>query len=574
MRRTAFLCQTLRESPADVELAGQRLLLRGGYVQPLAAGVYSLLPLGLRVKRKIEQILREEMDALGGQEVELPVVQPAELWRESGRLQQIGAELARLTDRAGRQFVLAMTHEEAVTDLLRQQVRSYRQLPVLLYQFQTKFRDEPRPRGGLIRTREFTMKDAYSCHATSEDLETFYPRMYAAYLSIFRRVGLDVVGVRAAAGMMGGGTTHEIAFPSPVGEDTLALCDACGYAANAEVATFQKPSPSPEPLLALEEVATPDTRTIAALTALLAIPASRTAKAAFFQAGERLIFAVVRGDMEVSESKLAALLGAAELRPAIADELAAAGIVAGYASPIGVQGPTVVVDDLVAQSPNLVAGANRSGYHLRHTNYPRDYAADLVADIAAVFSGAPCSHCGRPLRLVRAVEVGHLFALGTRYSKPLGATFLDEQGRRQDISMASYGIGIGRLIACLAEAHHDERGLIWPLAVAPFAVYLVGLDLDRAEVRDAADAIYRQLLSAGVSVLYDDRPDSAGVKFNDADLLGMPVRLTIGRRSLQRAAIELKLRAGGEGQDVPPARVAAEVQTALRRVADAASGRS
>ena len=566
MRRTAFFCQILRESPADVELAGQRLLLRGGYVQPLAAGIYSFLPLGLRMKQKIEQILREEMDALGGQEVELSVVQPAELWRESGRLQQIGAELTRLTDRAGREFVLAMTHEEAVADLLRRQVRSYRQLPLLLYQLQTKFRDEPRPRGGLIRTREFTMKDAYSCHATAEDLEKFYPRMYAAYLNVFRRVGLDVVGAQAAPGMMGGSTTHEIAFPNPVGEDSLALCDMCGYAANAEVATFQKPSPAPETLLPLEEVATPDTRTIAALTALLAIPAARTAKAAFFQTGERLIFAVVRGDMEVSESKLAAILGAAEMRPANTEELAAAGIVGGYASPIGVQGTTVVVDDLVAQSPNLVAGANRPGYHLRHTNFPRDYAADLVADIAAVFSGALCSRCGQPLRLVRAVEVGHLFALGTHYSKALGATFLDEQGRRQDIVMASYGIGIGRLIACLAEAHHDERGLILPPAVAPFAVYLVGLDLDRAEVRDVAEAIYQQLTASGVSVLYDDRPDSAGVKFNDADLLGMPVRLTIGRRSLLRAAVELKLRSGGEASDVPLAGVVANVQAALQRL--------
>jgi prolyl-tRNA synthetase len=567
VRRSVFLCQTLRESPADVELAGQRLLLRGCYVQTLAAGIYSFLPLGLRVKQKIEQILREEMDALGGQEVALPVVQPVELWRESGRLQQIGDELARLTDRAGRQFVLAMTHEEAVADLLRQQVRSYRQLPLLLYQLQTKFRDEPRPRGGLIRTREFTMKDAYSCHATAQDLDSFYPRMYAAYLNVFRRVGLDVVGVQAATGMMGGGTTHEIAFPSPVGEDSLALCAACDYAANAEVAAFQKAVPTPEEELPLEEVPTPDTRTIAALTALLAIPATRTAKAAFFQAGERLIFAVVRGDMEVSESKLAALLSAAELRPASAEELAAAGIVAGYASPIGVQGVTVVADDLVAQSPNLVAGANRFGYHLRNTNFPRDYAADVVADIAAVFAGAPCPRCGQPLRLVRAVEVGHLFALGTRYSKALGATFLDEQGRRQDIVMASYGIGIGRLIACLAEAHHDERGLIWPLAVAPFAVYLVGLDLDRTEIREAAETAYKQLTAAGVSVLYDDRPDSAGVKFNDADLLGMPVRLTIGRRSLLRAAVELKLRAGGEAYDVPQTRIVADVQAVLAREA-------
>jgi prolyl-tRNA synthetase len=564
MRRSAFLCQTLREDPADAELAGQRLLLRGGYVQPLAAGIYSFLPLGLRVKQRVEQILREEMDALGGLEVELPVVQPAELWRESGRLEQIGEELVHFTDRAGREFVLAMTHEEAVADLLRRQVRSYRQLPVLLYQLQTKFRDEPRPRGGLLRTREFTMKDAYSCHATIEDMERFYPRMYQAYLNVFCRVGLDVVGVQADAGIMGGSRTHEIAFPTPVGEDELALCDACGYAANAEVAAFQKPSPAPESPLPLEEVATPDTRTIAALTALLGIPASRTAKAAFFMAGHRLIFAVARGDMDVNEGKLAAAVGALDLRPATAEELTTAGIVAGYASPIGVQGATVVVDDLVARSPNLVAGANRPGYHLLHTNVPRDYAADVVTDIAEVYPGAPCPRCSQALRLVRAVEVGHLFALGTRYSKALGATFLDDQGRTQDVVMASYGIGIGRLIACLAEAHHDERGLVWPVAVAPFAVYLVGLDLDRGDVRSAAEAMYAQLSAAGIAVLYDDRPDSAGVKFNDADLLGMPLRLTVGRRALQRGAVELTWRSGGAFRDVPPESAVAAVRMALR----------
>ncbi|MGI8912448.1 MAG: proline--tRNA ligase [Chloroflexota bacterium] len=567
MRRSAFFCQTLRESPADAELAGQRLLLRGGYVQPLAAGIYSFLPLGLRVKQKVEQILREEMEALGGQEVELPVVQPAELWRESGRWQQLGAELARWSDRAGRELVLAMTHEEAVADLLRRQVRSYRQLPVLLYQIQTKFRDEPRPRGGLLRTREFTMKDAYSCHATSEDLDQFYPRMYQAYLNAFRRVGLPVVGVQAGAGIMGGGTTHEIAFPSPIGEDDLALCDGCGYTANAEVAAFQKPAPPAETLLPHEEVATPETRTIAALTALLDLPAARTAKAAFFMAGERLVFAVVRGDMDVNVGKLAAAVQAAELRPANADELATAGIVAGYASPIGVTGVTVVVDDLVVRSPNLVAGANRPGYHLRNTNFPRDYAAEVVTDIAAVFAGAPCCRCGQPLRLERAVEVGHLFKLGTRYSKAFGATFLDEQGKTRDVVMASYGIGIGRLIACLAEAHHDDRGLTWPPAVAPFAAYLIGLDLDRPDVQHAAEALYQQLTAAGIAVLYDDRPDSAGVKFNDADLLGMPVRLTIGRRVLQRGAVELKLRVGGEGHDVALATAAAEVDAVLQRLA-------
>lgn len=545
MRRTSFFCRTLRENPADADTASHQLLLRGGYIQPLAAGIFSFLPLGQRVKQRVEQILREEMLAIGGQELELAVVQPAELWRETGRWETVGKELLRFRDRAGRDVVLAMTHEEAVADLLRKQVRSHRQLPVLLFQFQTKFRDEARPRAGLLRTREFTMKDAYSCHATVEDLDRYYPIVKQAYLNCFRRTRLDVRAVEGDVGMMGGTDSNEFMLISEVGEDQLALCDACGYAANIEVAAFCKPTPPTEPALPLEEVATPNTPTIASLAALLGVQAARTAKATFFIGGERLIFAVVRGDMDVNERKLANVVGAAELLPANATELAAAGVVAGYASPIGVHGVTVVVDELVARAPNLVAGANRAGYHLLNTNYGRDYGADVVADIAAVYAGAPCPRCGGPLRLVRAIELGHTFKLGTRYSTALGATFLDEQGRAQAIVMASYGIGVGRLIAAIAEVHHDERGLIWPASVAPFQVYLIGLDLQLEPVRAAAEEIYRQLLAAGIETLYDDRPEHAGVKFNDADLLGMPVRLTLGRRSVQQEAVELKLRAEG-----------------------------
>ncbi len=564
MRRTTFFCQTLRERPADAEIASHQLLLRGGYIQPLAAGIFTFLPIGLRVKQKIEQILRMEMQALGGQELQLPVVHPAELWRDTGRWDTVGEELLRFRDRAGRDFVMAMTHEEAVADLLRKQVRSYRQLPLMLFQFQTKFRDEPRSRGGLLRTREFTMKDAYSCHASVEDLDRYYPHVYQAYRNCFRRVGLDVLAVEGDVGMMGGTESHEFMLISDVGEDQLVRCDACGYAANVEVATFQKPTPAAEEVLPLEEVATPDTQTIAALAALLDIQAARTAKAAFFMGGERLIFAVVRGDMEVNERKLANAVGVAELLPANGEDLAAAGIVAGYASPIGVQGVTVVVDELIERSPNLVAGANRPGYHLLNTNYERDYCADVVADIAAVYGGAPCPRCGGPLGLVRAIELGHTFKLGTRYTGALGATFLDEQGRAQAIVMACYGIGIGRLIGAIAEAHHDERGLIWPASVAPFQVYLVGLDLQQEPMRTAADALYRQLRAADIETLYDDRSEHAGVKFNDADLLGMPVRLTVGRRAVQQEAVELKLRAEGDVRLIPVADAVTQVGELLR----------
>ncbi len=566
MRRTTFFCETLRQAPADAELAGHQLLLRGGFVQPLAAGIYSLLPLGQRVRRRVEAILREEMDAIDGQEIAMPVVHPAELWRETGRWQAIGPELARFRDRGDRDMVLAMTHEEVVADLLRRQIRSYRQLPVMLYQIQTKFRDEPRARGGLIRTREFTMKDAYSCHASAADLDRYYPRIYRAYFNCFRRVGIEPVAVLSDVGMMGGTLAHEFMFLSAIGEDQLALCDACGYAANRQVAAFRKPVPEPEDPRPLEEVATPDTPTIAALAALLGIPAARTAKAAFFTAGESLVFAVVRGDMEVNETKLANAIGAAELRPAGAAELDAAGIVAGYASPIGLQGLTVVVDDLVACSPNLVAGANRPGYHLRNTNFPRDYTADVVMDIASAHAGAPCPRCANPLRLARGVEVGNIFKLGTKYSAALGATFLDEGGQTREIVMGSYGIGVGRLIACIAEGHRDDRGLIWPATVAPFDVYLVGLDLEDAGVRAAAEGLYGQLRAGGIEVLYDDRPERAGVKFNDADLLGIPLRLTVGRRALGQEAVELKARAGGEPRLAPLATVLAEVRAEMDRL--------
>ncbi len=566
MRRTQLFCETLRQSPNDSEVAGHSLLLRGGFVQPLSAGIFSLLPLGQRVRAKIETILREEMDAIDGQEVSLPVVHPAELWQETGRWYDVGPELARFRDRAGRDMVLAMTHEEVVADLLRKHVRSYRQLPIMLYQIQTKFRDEPRARGGLLRVREFVMKDGYSCHTSFDDLDAYYPRVSQAYLNIFRRAGIEVMSVEADVGMMGGTMAHEFIFVSAVGEDQLVLCDACGYAANRQVATFRKEVNHEEEVLLLEEVPTPDAKTIAALATLLEVPERRTAKAAFFMSGDQLIFAVVRGDMEVNETKLANVVGAAELRPARADELEGTGIVAGYASPIGISRATVIVDDAVAASRNLVAGANREGYHLLHTNFGRDYQADHVIDIAAAPEGAGCVQCGAPLRLVRGVEVGNIFKLGMKYSKALGATFLDDTGCEQHIVMGSYGIGIGRLMACIAERHHDRDGLIWPPSVAPFQVYLVGLDGEDQAVREATEGLYAVLQAAGLETLYDDRQERAGVKFKDADLLGMPIRLTVSRRTEESGQMELRQRASGETRKVARDEVLIEIRAELERL--------
>jgi len=545
MRRSHLFCETLRQNPSDTDMAGHALLLRGGFVQPLAAGIYSLLPLGERVRAKIETILCEEMDAIGGQQISMPVVHPAELWQETGRWYDIGDELVRFKDRGDRDMVLAMTHEEVIADLLRKQIRSYRQLPVMLYQLQTKFRDEPRARGGLIRVREFVMKDAYSCHATFDDLDAYYPRVYQAYFNCFLRAGIDVLSVQADVGMMGGTMAHEFMFVSDIGEDQLVLCANCGYAANRQIAEFRKVSIPDEVERPLEEVETPGTQTIAALASLLDIPESQTAKATFFMADERLIFAVVRGDMEVNETKLINAVGASELRSARADELLTAGIVAGYASPIGVSGVTVVVDDAIAEAKNLVAGANRENYHFRDTNFPRDYQADIVTDIASAFEGAACPQCGSAVHLVRGVEVGNIFKLGTKYTEGLNATFLDEHGQSHYIVMGSYGIGVGRLMGCVAQARHDDRGLLWPVSIAPYHVYLVGLDSDDDDVREATERLYDDLRERGIEVLYDDRKERAGVKFNDADLLGMPVRVTVSRRTVANHSVEIKLRADG-----------------------------
>jgi prolyl-tRNA synthetase len=418
----------------------------------------------------------------------------------------------------------------------------------------------------LIRLREFTMKDAYSADVSPEGLDASYQRVFRAYQRIFERVQLPVVAVDAGVGLMGGSTAHEFMFVCEAGEDVVALCDHCGAAANQQVTVFRKDVPAAEEPLPLEPVETPGTSTIATLAALLGIPASRTAKAAFFMAHDRLVFAVVRGDMEVNETKLASAVGAHDLRFAGPDDLAGAGIVPGYASPIGVHGALVVVDDLVPRSPNLVAGANRQGYHLRNTNIPRDYQPDIVADIVKAPEGAPCITCGAPLRLARAVEVGNIFKLGTRYSRAFGASYLSEAGEPAEIVMGSYGIGVERLLACLAEAHHDDQGLIWPASVAPYQVYLVGLDLEIEAVRSVAESLYDRLRSAGVDVLYDDRDERAGVKFKDADLLGLPSRVTVSRRTLARDAVELKYRSGAGTHDIALDRATEEIVEAVGRL--------
>jgi prolyl-tRNA synthetase len=537
--------RTVREAPSGVEVAGHGLLLRAGFIRQLAAGVFSYLPLAKRSIGKIEAILREEMGAVGGQEVSMPVVQPADVWKRSGRYTATGRELIKLHDRRDREMVLAMTHEEIVAGLAASEVDSYQRLPRLVYQIQTKFRDDARPRAGLIRAREFTMKDAYSLDRDEVGLDEQYENLYEAYFRIFARCGLPAIAVGSDVGMMGGSMAHEFMYPSPIGEDTILICDDCGYTANRQVARFRKPLPEDEEPREIEKIATPDVDTIEALARSLGIPESHMAKAVFMVAtiedSERFVFAVVRGDMETNETKLANAVGAGELRPALPQEIRAIGAEPGYGSPIGVDDALVVVDDAIPASPNLVAGANEEGYHFLNVNHGRDFEADVVSDIALAEEGVPCPDCGSPMRAERGIEVGNTFKLGTRYSEALGATFLDRDGEHRPVVMGCYGIGVGRLLACIAEEHHDEDGLIWPISVAPYQVYLIA-----GEVGEMADGLYESLVSAGIEVLYDDRRESLGARFKDADLIGIPLRLTLTPRSLQGGGVEIKGRSEAE----------------------------
>ncbi|NWJ48157.1 MAG: proline--tRNA ligase [Chloroflexi bacterium] len=557
MRQSRLFGLTLRETPGEADTASHQLLLRAGYIRQVGAGLYSYLPLAYRAIRKIEQIIREEINAIGGQELLMPVVNPAELWKETGRWYSIGGELARFKDIANRDMVLAMTHEEIVGDLIRREIRSYRQLPQLVYHIQTKFRDELRPRAGLIRTREFIMKDSYSLDTDEEGLDLQYKAHYKAYFRIFQRVGLPASSVSSDVGMMGGSQAHEFMYLTPIGEDTLIICRACGCRANRQVAAFQKPNPPHEEALPIEKVYTPGTKTIEALANYLQIPETKTGKAVFLVATlgeerrERLVMAIVRGDMEANETKISNAIKAVELRAARSEEITVAGAVPGYAGAQGVDA-IIIADDLITRTPNLVVGANEENYHLKNVNYGRDFTADYVTDIVAAGGGETCPNCAASLEAVRGVEIGNIFKLGTRYSGAFGANFLDRDSQSKPIVMGSYGIGVGRLLACVCEEFRDEAGLKLPISVAPFEVHLVMLSSNKPEVGETAEKLYHDLQAAGLEILFDDRPDAAaGVKFADADLIGLPLRIVVSDRSLKAGGVEFKLRAAAERENVP-----------------------
>ena len=556
MRMSKLVGRQIKELPKDAKTPSHIYLLRGGFIRPVSAGIYSLLPLAQRVVQKIEAIIREEMNRIDGQEVLMPVVLPRELWEESGRYAGVGPELLRFADRNGKDMLLGMTHEEAVVHIARTELNSYKQLPATLYQIQTKYRDEARPRAGLIRVREFTMKDAYSFHTSQECLDAVYQDQHTAYERIFHRVGMKhVLSIESDTGMMGGSKAHEFMAVSPVGEDTLFVSPDGSYQANREVATtgltFTKTDAAP-----LVKVHTPGHTTIEQVAGFVGVPTSQTGKAVFYKDAEgTLVFVVIRGDLEVNEAKLRKVV-ASTVTHADDASIRAAGSVPGYASPIGVDPDKVriVFDPSAAQSSNLVVGANEVDYHYTGFNFDRDLgdaaAKVTIADVATARDGDPCPVTGEPVRLERGIEVGNIFQLGTKYSAAMGATYLDENGKAKPFIMGCYGIGVGRAMASVVEQSHDDYGPIWPISIAPYEVHLLALNFNKPPVREAAEALYEALRAEGLEVLFDDRNKKAGFAFNDADLIGVPFRVVISPKGVGKGTAEFKRRGSRDREDL------------------------
>jgi prolyl-tRNA synthetase len=562
MKASHFFISTLKEAPADAEIASHRLMLRAGLIKRVAGGIYSYLPMGLRIIRKVESIIREEMNRAGALEVLLPAVCPAELWQESGRWEKYGKELLRIKDRNDRDFCFGPTHEEVITDLVRRDVRSYRDLPLNLYQIQTKFRDEVRPRFGLMRGREFIMKDAYSFHVDAEDARREYQRMYETYTRIFERCGLTFRPVEAGTGAIGGSLSHEFQVLASSGEDAIVSCDRCAYAANVEKAEVRGAEASGGTTRALERVATPGQRTVEEVSAFLGEPAERFIKTLLFRTdGGSVVAALVRGDHEVSETKLQAALGGEGV--ALADEATverATGAPVGFAGPIGLKGIRVVADASLRGIRGAVSGANRADEHVVGIDQARDLADVAFADLRQARAGDRCARCeAGTFSEHRGIEVGQVFYLGTRYSEAMKATFLGADGAERPIEMGCYGIGITRTVAAAIEQHHDDAGIVWPAGLAPYGALVVQMSGTDAALRETAERVAGDLEGAGVDALLDDRDERPGVKFKDADLIGLPVRVTVGPRALARGCVEVKRRSEREAVEVPVGEAAARV---------------
>ncbi len=574
MRLSKFFLPTEKEDRSEAVVASHRLMLRAGMIRQLTAGVYCYLPLGLRTVRKVAQIVREEMNRAGAQEVFLPALQPAELWRESGRWDHFGPELFRLRDRNEREFCLGPTHEEVITDLVRKEIRSYRQLPVNLYQIQTKFRDERRPRFGVMRGREFTMKDAYSFDATDAGAEESYRKMHEAYSRMFRRCGLRFRAVEADTGAIGGSFSHEFMVLADSGEDAIVSCNRCQYAANVERAEIaaRHVSPSIEVALPLEKVTTPGMRTVGEVCGFLGVEPSRLIKTLIYKTDGDPLAVLVRGDHEANEAKVRRAQGCAEME--MADEALIAQITGapmGFSGPVGLgKGGSgykfrILADQEVKAMINAVVGANEADAHLTHVNSPRDFTADLWGDFRAAVAGDACPRCqGGSFEIWRGIEVGHIFKLGTKYSEAMGATFQDERGQECPMIMGCYGIGIERTVAAAIEQNHDREGIIFPMAIAPFQVMVLCIQPEQLEVMRVSRSLYEELMEAGVEVLLDDRQERPGSKFKDADLIGIPLRVNVGARMLKEGKVELRYRATGEVELLPPDQVGKRVRDIIR----------
>ncbi len=553
MRFSELYAPTLKESPAEAEVISHKLLLRAGMIRKVAAGVYTFLPLGYRVIRKIEQIIREEMNRVGGQEILMPVIQPADVWKQTGRWDQYGPEMMRLEDRHGREFALGPTHEELVTALVMDELRSYRQLPLTLYQIQVKFRDEIRPRFGLMRGREFIMKDAYSFNANIEQLQASYSNMYDAYSRIFTRCGLNFRAIQAATGLIGGKVSQEFTVLAESGETTVLYCDACNYAASDEIATTRLPEPSTEAIKPSEVVDTPGVKSVTEVSTFLNVPETKIVKTLIYKYGAREIAAVlIRGDRDVNEEKLSALLGTTDFHLLAGIEWGDyPELVQGYVGPVGLKGARLIADNEISVMRNFVVGANKTGAHIISVNVGDDFQVQEWADVKLVKAGDRCPECDGTLLATRGIEVGQIFQLGTKYSDAFGATFVDEDGEVKPYIMGTYGIGVSRTAASAIEQHHDDNGIIWPISIAPYEVSVLVLNYDREEQKEIGDRIYGGLEERDIEALLDDRIESAGKKFADSDLVGFPLQVIVGARTIKSGNIEVKVRATGERMEFP-----------------------
>ncbi len=551
MRYSEMFLPTVREVPSDAEVISHQLMIRAGMIRKLTSGIYSYLPLGYRVIQKLEQIIREEMNKAGAQEVHMPMVQPSELWQESGRWSYYGKELLRIRDRHDHEYCLGPTHEEVITSIVRNDIKTYRQLPRNLYQIQTKFRDEVRPRFGVMRCREFGMKDAYSFDIDEEGAEKSYEKMFAAYNNIFRRCGLKFRPVEADSGSIGGKYSHEFMVIAESGEDAMAFCGKCSYAANlekAEVACPEKKIISEEDWLGLEEIETPNVRTIEEVSSFLNIQPRDIVKTLIFSADGKPYAVLIRGDQEVNEIKVKNYVGAAELELASDDMIKeVTGAPRGFVGPVNIRVP-ILIDYSVIDMVNFVTGANRENYHLKNVNVGRDFKVEAFTDLRIVNAGDPCPRCGESIKIARGIEVGHVFKLGTKYSKAMKAMYLDKDGQEKIMIMGCYGIGIGRTVAAGIEQNHDENGIVWPMPLAPYHVMITPVNINEITVKETAEYLYNAMMTEGIEVIFDDRDERAGVKFKDADLIGIPLRITVGHKNLQEGNVELKIRKTGENQ--------------------------